>query len=309
MPPPIKSKEAPDNLRPYLFHGLDLSWKDKDKDAVGDCPWCGREGKFGVKIATGVWSCFVCQEGSGKGGGNATVFVRSLHKLAMDITTLADYITLQKERKLLTYKSLQQWGICKSPITGEWMVPGYSVEGAVNNIYKYVPLKDSKGITKNKLLLTPTLGHQIHGMNLWRDNVQIVDVCEGPWDGVAWWEMCHNTQLSEDGIITPYKSGQRISDLRNVVAVPGTKTFLQSWIDKLAGKIVYLWYDNDHPRKENGRDIEPAGIEGMKKVASMLYQSANPPEEIYYNNWGEHGYDLQLANGYDIRDDLRNYNA
>ncbi len=307
--PTVKNNDAPDTLRPYLFHGMDLSWKGTDKDAVGDCPWCGRSGKFSVKIATGVWQCFVCQEGSGKGGGNATTFVRSLHKKALAETTTPQYEAFRVQRNLLFAETLKVWEVCRSPFTGEWMVPGYGVDGNLCNLYKYVPIKNSKGEVENRLLLTPTLGHQLHGMNLYNSSTDIVDICEGPWDGMALWEAWDTHQISEEGTIEVHTNGTRLSTLRNVIAVPGTKTFFHSWVEKMSGKIVNLWYDNDHPRVENGRSIEPAGIEGMRKVASLLYQAKEQPQEVNYLRWGDAGYNLDLPSGYDVKDCLRNNNA
>jgi ribosomal protein L37AE/L43A len=54
-----KVSDKPVNLRPYLFHGLDLEWEGRDQ-AVGECPFCGKEGKFYVALETGKWDCKVC---------------------------------------------------------------------------------------------------------------------------------------------------------------------------------------------------------------------------------------------------------
>lgn len=305
MPAVPKSKDAPDTLRPYLFHGVDLDWKPNGKEAVGECPWCGRD-KFSVKIATGLWQCFVCAEGSAKGGGNATIFVRSLHKLGLETTKDVDYELLRVDRKLLDINTLKAWEVVKSPITGDWLIPGYSVESKVCNLYRYTPIKGKDGKVKNRLLLTPTLGHQLHGMNLWKPDVDIVDICEGPWDGMALWEAMYFGGFNEDGDVSIFSSGNsRLSDSRNVIAVPGTKTFFQSWVDLVGGKTVNLWYDSDKPKTlENGREVEPAGIEGVKRVSSLLFNSSNPPNTLNYIKWGEEGYDPDLPDGYDIRDAL-----
>lgn len=307
--PVVTSKEAPENLRPYLHHGVRLDWKEGVKDAISDCPWCGRTNKFSVKVDTGIWQCFVCQEGGSKGGGNATTFVRTLHRLSFDNTQLKDYHDFAISRSL-SVSSLKSWEVSRSLTTNEWLIPGYNVDSNICNLYKYVPIKGSDGIYKNKLIPTPTLGHQLHGMNLYDNSKPIVDICEGPWDGMALWEAFSLTQINDNEEIEAYKAeGRKLINFRNVIAVPGTKTFFQPWVDKLAGKIVNIWYDNDHPRTENGRTIEPAGIEGIKKVASLLYQSKNPPQEVNYCHWGDKGYDLSLQNGYDVKDELRNVNA
>ena len=62
--------DVPEKLRPYTFHGVELDWHGKE-DAIGDCPFCGRERKFRVNVKTGLFRCLVCSEGSAKGGGNS----------------------------------------------------------------------------------------------------------------------------------------------------------------------------------------------------------------------------------------------
>ena len=70
-------KDQPESLRPYLFHGVDLTWSDNDKDATAECPMCGDDrGKFGVKLATGVYNCFHCGA-----QGNGVKFLRRLWPL------------------------------------------------------------------------------------------------------------------------------------------------------------------------------------------------------------------------------------
>jgi len=76
-------KEQPKTLKPYLFHGLELSWKEGDSDAIGDCPFCGKEGKFAVSIEKGTARCWTCEiNPEAKGGGvNHLSFVRKLWEM------------------------------------------------------------------------------------------------------------------------------------------------------------------------------------------------------------------------------------
>lgn len=106
----------PKNLRPYLFHGVELRWRDGEAEAVGACPWCGRDGKFNVSAETGQWRCWVCQEGSEKGGGNVYVFLRKLWELS-DRETVG-YEDLAEDRRMLHQDTLMRWGVCRSSITG-----------------------------------------------------------------------------------------------------------------------------------------------------------------------------------------------
>src|SRR5262245_40905628 len=98
------NSETPDSLKPYIYHGVNLSWNHGDEDATGDCPWCGREGKFSVNVATTKWRCFVCNEGTEREatirGGNSTVFLRKLWELSYKATKPEDYQALATSRRL-----------------------------------------------------------------------------------------------------------------------------------------------------------------------------------------------------------------
>ena len=59
--PEQQTDNKPDRLRPYEFHGVGLT--TRGKHAVGDCQFCGKEGKFSVEVDTGLWRCLVCGTG------------------------------------------------------------------------------------------------------------------------------------------------------------------------------------------------------------------------------------------------------
>src|SRR5689334_19506145 len=56
----IVRAEPVDHLRPYAFHGVDLTVRGSH--GVGECPFCGKA-KFYVAVDTGLWSCKVCGSG------------------------------------------------------------------------------------------------------------------------------------------------------------------------------------------------------------------------------------------------------
>lgn len=57
---------------------MELDENSVSDNVLGDCPFCGRDNKFSVNREDGRWRCYVCQEGSDKGGGNALTFLRLL---------------------------------------------------------------------------------------------------------------------------------------------------------------------------------------------------------------------------------------
>jgi hypothetical protein len=160
--------DVPKGVKPYLHHGVDLQWASGGSEAIGDCPFCGKEGKFSVQIAEGVWRCFVCNDGAdsdrpgGYRGGNAYTFLRMLWDRSFAATN-SGYEELAHERKLLYPDTLMHWGLCKSILTNDWLVPGYGVKGGINQLYKYVWNRTSK-----RMYLVPTPGmdeaRELHGM-------------------------------------------------------------------------------------------------------------------------------------------------
>ena len=300
------SKDVPEKLQPYDIHGLDLTYGSGDEEAVADCPWCGRAGKFSVNINNGMWRCLVCNEGSNKGkaiqGGNAYIFLRKLWEMSFDATTTKDYKLLADDRRLMHASSLLEWHLCKSIISDNWLVPGYGADGKLMTLYQYIKGKDGKSV----LYPTSTLGHHIHGRNLYDKKKAVVFLCEGPWDAIALWEtMGCGKEVNGKYSHTGNREVSLLQDC-NVLAVPGCNVFFESWLPLFAGKVVNLMFDNDHERtnKKTGALIAPGALNGMKTVTRILSEASEPPESIHYLKWHEQGWDPDLPSGYDVRDFL-----
>lgn len=309
MPLPTKLQSevdtTPEALKPFLFHGLDLNYRPGDADASGQCPFCNNETKFSVKLADSQWHCWDCEL-----GGNATIFIRKLWEISDEATN--DYSELATNRGLVNPDSLMRWGVCRSIITQEWLIPGYGINGALNQLYKYVK-------TNGRMLLMPTprdksdansknmLGHQLHGVtDLFDAKKNTIWLMEGIFDAVAWWEILSMSKKG-DGELAPTSSVNLslLSDA-NVLAVPGCKVFFDSWMPLFAGKTVNLMFDSDHPRanEKTGKTLESAGYRGMETIAGILANAEKPPKQINYLCWGPDGYNMELPNGYDVRDKL-----
>lgn len=270
----------PENLRPYIFHGIDLQWKPGDTHAKSECPFCAKERKFNVCLETGQWNCWVCDE-----SGNAVVFLRKLWK-ASDLATV-DYTELSEDRKLLYPETLMHWGVARSILTRNWMVPGYNAKRLLCQLYQYI--KTSEG---TRLLPTPTLPHQLHGANLYSKKKDETYLCEGPWDGMILWEtLGHCKWTDNDKLVTTANPNASLLANASVLAVPGCMVFRKVWCPLFAGKIVNLMYDSDHPRKhpKTGKMVQPAGYAGAKRVARILSTAKKPPAEINYLKWEELG--------------------
>lgn len=274
-------------LRPYIFHGIDLTVKGGH--GVGDCPFCSGEGKFSVDVTSGLWRCFVCGGGTDSGGGNALTFLRLLHATAAASTPPDWLARVASDRRLCDPGTLTAWGVCRSPIPPyPWLVAGYAPDGRLDQVYKRTYVDKSW-----KLLPTPGVWPEgkVHALHLPSSDFDStrseVTVCEGPWDGMALWEVAITTDACP-----------------NIIAVPGCNIWRSEWTKFLEGKQVTLLFDSDHPRIQ-GTKTFIAGYDGMARVAKKLSGSATKVRVLM---WGPDGYDPSVPSGYDVRDMLSDGN-
>lgn len=287
----------PGPLRPYLFHGVGLHSRAGTSEAVADCPWCSREGKWYVSTETGLWQCKVCGE-----QGNLTKFLQRLWKESANATGESDYLALAKDRGLLFPETLERWGAVKSLLTGEWLIPGYTLEGKIVQLYRYG--RDWKD-RRLKLFATTGVGHCPYGVPLYRKEARRVHVCEGPWDGMVLWELLHRAKLMGERLVPTANEGVSLGAEQAVLAVPGCNVFAEIWGRLFVGKEVSFLYDNDHSREHNGREVRGAGYLGTRRAVGVLAKCPESPSSVHYLRWGEEGYDPALPSGFDLRDWLR----
>lgn len=312
--------DVPEKLRPYAFHGLSFDSAQGD-NAIADCPWCGREGKFAVTLSTGLGRCPACNDGPENGkdfkGYNATSFIRQLWERSYETTTPDDYRELARDRKLLNIDTLVQWNLAKSITTRDWIVPGYNETGAICQLYRWI----NNG-SRRLFYLTPTLGHKLLGVNQYSANKSKIYLAEGLWDGTAVWEVLWQVKELDNMIVpTANVDASLLADI-NVLAIPTSEVFFDNWLPLFKDKAVYLLCQNDHPRNKCECNksypislsacphcrstkvvdtIQPASLNGMRRIAKLMSGTA---DELYYLHWGEgeEGYDLRRPSGYDPRD-------
>lgn len=303
---PKVTPTTPKALRPYTAHGVDFSdWEGKDK-VEGTCPFCNDERKFCVYLEesrAGQYNCVKCGEGGHP--KNAYGFIRRLWEESDKLTH--DYDELAEDRRLLDPLTLSHWGVCRSTITGEWLVPGYNAAGEIVQLFRYLPDHETG---KRILLPTPDL-HDLEGTKLgyfrptaewWTEEYTTLWVLEGPWDAMAFWELAVQAKTTEDGLRPTANQAGSLLAGANVIAVPGAGNFASGWTTLLAGRAVRVLYDNDYPKDNRGKVVEGAGILGMRKVVQLAAKLETPPTEVQYLHWGDSGYDKDLASGYDVRD-------
>lgn len=323
---PKQPDDTPDVLRPFLFHGVNLSWKEGGAEATGDCPWCGKEGKFSVNLSTGLWRCFGCNEGIEKDkvikGGNLSFFLTNLWEKGYAATPPGDYAKLAAERRLLYPDTLVRWNLAKSPTTGDWILPGYDIGGKLTSLYRYV-----RANGRTIWMPTPTLGHHLLGINLFvrDDSHELIYLCEGLWDSTPLWEIL-GCSREEEG--TYKQTSNREASLlatENVVGIASNLAFNEAWLPLFKNQIVVLMCQNDHEKRMCKKCrksysklthercpsctatevteliIPPASYAGMERIAKLLH---NVAADIHYLYWGDDGYDPKLPSGYDTRDVL-----
>jgi hypothetical protein len=298
---------VPKAIKPYLFHGVSVNWKHPSEGstglyAMGDCPFCGRENKFKVEVESGIYGCFKCEVQP----GNISTFLKWLHEKSVERTT--EYHKLSVDRGLINGVGLVQWGVCKSIMTGDWVIPAFNSQGTLNQLYKYVWVKSEKRMVT---MPTPLGHHGVHGVNLYRPENMIVFVCEGWSDGVALYEMLLQMKQDEEGHfhLTGNPDKALINDA-NVIAVPtasspSSESFVR-YLPLFSGRVVNLMFDSDHPRinEKTGEQVDGAGIHHMRRVARLLHGAHSPPEAINFLNWGEFGCDKTRKSGWDVRDHI-----
>lgn len=289
----MPASDFPEKLKPYRFHGLDLTIKGKNASCT--CPFCDKEGKFDIKVETGQYNCFSCQT-----KGNIPTFLNWLWEKSYEQTE--DYGELCNERRILYPDSLRKWGLCRSVISGDWLVPGYNADGKLCQVYRYTNTGNDRA-NRRALLATPGYGHGLLGLQLCR-SVSKVYLCEGLWDGIILWETLHHYKL-EDGeaVSTLNPKEAHISDAA-VVATPSCNVFSPEWCKVFSGRSCILMFDNDHPKKneKTKQEVGLQGYRGMKAVTEKLAKDDSPPDAVYYLQWGTNGYDKSLKSGFDVRD-------
>lgn len=282
------AEELPKALKPYSFHGVDLSYREKNDEAIADCPFCLRMGKFYINAETGQFSCKTCGE-----NGNVYSFLRLLWEKSDCPEALVGELATDRS---LSPEGLEAWGIRWSAISNEVLIPGFDAGGKFNQLYK----REYHSVEKRWFLNMPKgLNHAIHGVHLFDRKKPRVYVCEGIWDGVALWDMLRTVaDNGADELIATDDVEQSLFASANVVAAPTCTTFSEYWVSLFAGKEVVFLFDNDHPDRM-GR---LGALEGTKHAVSVLMSADEPPDSIKYLNWGEKGFDPDLKHGFDVRD-------
>lgn len=294
-------------LKPFTFQGLVFSGRS-GTNVTTKCFFCDRDGKLHVNPENGLWDCKVCAK-----KGNVKDFLKGLWEESRKVKN--DYSSLAKERKLLFPSTLEDWGLCKSIISGHWMLPGYAIDALTRRpklsqlyLWREDPVEKRKRFICQGFENSDDGKKTTHGLfvHRWDPKKREVHLLEGLWDGAAWSEILPRTKVEEGNYSAIGSPSSSLYADVNIIATPGANVFYESWCPAFAGKKVTILYDNDHSRKheKTGSIIEGSGIAGTKRVVEQLSSFPERPESVHYLNWGPGGFDPSLPNRYDVRDHL-----
>jgi len=220
-------------MRGFEQHGVTIVNPDAGDNAIGDCPFCGRDAKFYVHKTELVWDCKVCGL-----SGNFTQFLARVADAYRPNLTGDALDALCKSRGLRP-QTLRAWRVGWSgafysiPTTG-------NAKREVTDIRRYrIGSKAMSTTGAHPCLITAA--ELTDSPRVW--------LCEGEWDGQAWWECLRRNKVTDD-----------------VFATPGALTFPAVSLSLFQGRDVVVMYDND----EAGRKGEEKVLKALKGVARSL---------------------------------------
>jgi hypothetical protein len=182
-------------------------------------------------------------------------------------------------------------------------VPG----GDLDQLYRYVPMRQQDGTWKKRLLPTPGVwpDGRVHALHMSPADVggdrQEVWICEGCWDGMALWEVARSCKWGVGGLEYTGNPASSLLSTANIIAVPGCNVWRDEWSELCRGKHVLTMFDSDHPRTINGRTLR-AGFDATYRLCKRLSGIA---QSVRWIAWGADGFDPTLSDGCDVRDWLR----
>lgn len=277
-------------LEPYLFLGVDIDPEGHPKEAIGDCPLCDKEAHLYINKATGLWDCKHCES------GNIPIFIKQFHESCWNYTTDEALAELAEERGV-PVDVLWEHEVAQNYLLGHWLIPVRNPKGAIVNLLSWA------GPGQAPMSLP---GQSLHLLGADRITKQhtTVWVCEGPWDMMAWQGVLgglkEKKMRGQSRLIPTTVAKDSLLAAHAVVAVPGSGTFKDTWVDHFKDREARILYDNDHPKKNpiTGKTVK-AGYDGAAKAAAKIGRVASDVEIL---KWGPNGYTKKLPSGFDIRD-------
>ena len=229
----------------FETYGVQFNGKSGNQ-SYGNCPFCGKENKFYVNIASALWDCKVC----GK-RGNFTTFLSEVYQRTLGEMSEGFLRKLSIDRQL-PLKALHPWKLGK--YENKYVLPVRNERGLIQDLRTYVigqKMKSTIGCNVG-LLNVETLVKTPSSIPVY--------ICEGEWDGMALNWLLNFLKVS--GVI---------------VAIPGAQIFKREWIIHFQEREVYCCYDNDEAGR-NGELMVQERLTGVAKSISYLHWQEELPD-------------------------------
>lgn len=241
-----------DNLNGFRAHGITFN-RDAGNQAVGGCPFCGKDDHFYANKQTKLWDCKRCGE-----KGNFEDFLEKIAKAHSSKLT-EDRLRELADDRGIPVEAFRGLGI---GWTGnEYTIPVRSTTGRTIDVRFFR--------TGHKLRSSPTASLGLYfaeELVLPENSGRRIFVAEGEWDAITLRWILRNLTMSEG----------------TVVGVPGAATFKDQWLRFFEQRNVFLTYDNDR-----------AGYAGMEAAAKKLENIAKSVQTIKWPENTPTGFDVR----------------
>ncbi len=219
-------------LKSFTMHGVTIRTL-ADTQAIGDCPFCGKEKHFYINWEKLLWDCKVCSE-----KGNAQIFLEKINERNKKLLTKGHVEALAEDRKL----PVEAFSWVELGFAGHYTIAVRGGDG------KLVDLRIYKA--GGKAISTAGRSTGLFGLpEFVKAKSQPAYICEGEWDTVAVQWL----------LVAAGKPGRAICS-------PGAGTFKPEWADYFRGRVVHVLYDHDAA----GLKGEMVVLDRLKKVAKKL---------------------------------------
>jgi hypothetical protein len=254
-------------LAAFEQHGVRIA-RTSGKEACGACPWCGKRDKFFIETERLVWDCKVC----GVSGNLDSFFQEAARRNSAGIAP-AVLAALSRDRGGIKVTTFAAFGVGYRE--GEYTYPARMMnakgEWKICDVRRY-RLKGRPHSTSGAHLGI-VIPEALRGSaRVW--------VCEGEWDGMAWYQILRELGISDD-----------------VISVCGAGNFPRKACGWFGGKDVVFLFDNDQ-----------AGQKGCARAWGMLQGCAGTMQRLCWEKVkaaaGKEGFDVRdlcVATGWKAR--------
>lgn len=275
--PRTNIREASGYVRFFSFYGVhDL--EPENQQMRGSCPFPDCEkptNHFYVNPSTGQWDCKFCSR-----KGNVYTFMEYIHDVWYGLTPEAHYEELAVERPGIPAFVFADYKLAWNNHLSEWMLPAFSVEGKINNLYCWRDYHNDKENRWEKPVMSgAAIKQTLFGLDKLRpEKTRPLLVAEGHWDAMAMYGLLWST-------INP-RTGAALAEEYDVIGMPGAGTFPKEYLPHLDARDVRFLQDADD-----------AGRRGIEAICKAIATHSVLPQKVYAINWPE-----GTEPGYDIRD-------